>query len=134
MSVATRSQKMAQEAFACVQNRGAVTEEYRSFAREFPTLVHQCGLAQAVAFVRAKAPKSDAHRDYGDDLAAVLKKAGHDDTTTAEALATRSREPGVSGYIRLSRDALDAAVWIKRYVEALFEEKAEPASKQEGGK
>src|SRR5205085_3284793 len=83
MSVATRGQKMAQEAFACVQARGAVTEEYRSFAREFPTLVHQCGVAQAVAFARAKAPKSEAHRHYSDDLAAVLTKAGHTDIATA---------------------------------------------------
>ena len=127
MSVATRSQKMAQEAFARVKGRDAVTEEYRSFAREFPTLVHQCGLAQAVAFAQAKAPKSEAHRDYGNDLAAVLTKAEHADVATGAALATCSCSLAVSGYIRLSHDALDAANWIKRYVEALFDDETAPA-------
>lgn len=131
-----KSQRMAQAAFGRVQQKKERQEkyrkEYRSFAREFPTLVHQCGLAQAVAFAQAK---KDHQLDFVNDLAAVLTAAGHADIADANALAGQTRSLQVIGYVRLSRDALDASVWLKRYVEALFEEKkAEPASKQEGGK
>src|SRR5207237_806230 len=95
-------------------------KEYRSFAREFPTLVHQCGLAQAVAFAQAK---KDHRLDYVTDLAAVLTTAGYTEIVSAEALAGQTRSLPVTAYVRLSRDALDASVWLKRYVEALFEEK-----------
>ena len=64
MSVHTRSQKLAQAAFACVQNRGAT---YEPFAKKFPALIHTCGLAQAVAFALAK-----KETDYIGDLAAVI--------------------------------------------------------------
>jgi len=115
---------MAQAAFGRVQQRkdrqDKYRKEYRSFAREFPTLVHQCGLAQAVVFAQTK---KDHQLDYVTDLAAVLTAAGHADVVSAEALASRTRSLPVAAYVRLSRDALDAAVWLKRYVEALFEDK-----------
>src|SRR5437870_550909 len=115
---------MAQAAFGRVQQKKERPEtyckEYRSFAREFPTLVHQCGLAQAVAFAQAK---KDHQLDYANDLASVLTAAGHPGIASAEALAGQTRSLPVTGYVRLSRDALDAAVWLKRYVEALFEGK-----------
>jgi CRISPR-associated protein Cmr5 len=113
---------MAQEAFGRIHDRNDGTaryrKEYRSFAREFPTLVHQCGLARAVVFAQTK---KDHQLDYVTDLAEVLTAAGHTAVANAEALADRTRSLPVAGYVRLSRDALDAAVWLKRYVEALFE-------------
>ncbi len=130
-----KSQRMAQAAFTRIQERSRGKEsyrkEYRSFAREFPTLVHQCGLAQAVAFAQAK---KDHQLDYVADLAAVLSAAGHAELATVTALANQTRSLQVIGYVRISRDAIDAAVWLKRYVEALFEEKPKPVSIQEGGK
>ena len=36
MSVHTRSQKLAQEAFACVTNRGQLTKELRQLRQEVP--------------------------------------------------------------------------------------------------
>ncbi len=130
--MSTKSQRMAQAAFGKAKDRSQAREkyrkEYRSFAREFPTLVHQCGLAQAVAFAQAK---KDHQADYANDLAAVLASAGHKDIATADALAGQTRSLPVTGYVRLSRDALDAAVWLKRYVEALFPEKTVSAPQQE---
>ena len=38
--------------------------------------------------------------------------------TSADMLASQTREQSLSGYLRLSRDAIEAAVWLKRYVEA----------------
>ncbi len=118
-----KSQRLAQKAYERIEARKAKGEkyqkEYRSFAREFPTLVHQCGLAQAVAFAQAK---KDHQADYVADLAEVLAVAGHANVATLEALAAQTRSLSMIAYVRLSRDALDAAVWLKRYVEALFED------------
>jgi CRISPR-associated protein Cmr5 len=116
---------MAHAAYSGVQGRSRGKEdyrkEYRSFAREFPTLVHQCGLAQALAFAQAAQGRHQA--DYVNDLAGVLKAAGHKGVDGAKELAEQTRSLPVTGYVRLSRDALAAAVWLKRYVEALFEDK-----------
>lgn len=120
MSIVTRSQHMAQKAFALVETRNVPDankrKEYRSFAREFPTLVHQCGLAQAVAFAQAK---KGMQAEYVGDLAKVLSTS-HPKVVTLEQLAQESRTLPLGDYLRLSRDAIEAAVWIKRYVEALF--------------
>lgn len=117
----TRSQRMAATAAECVAKRKPTpSAEYRSFAREFPTLVHTCGLAQAVAFAQAKGAKSADHRNYLDDLAAVLVAAGYAAAATGPALGDHLRAAGmtVPEYVRVSRDAIDAAVWLKRYAEA----------------
>lgn len=113
----TNSQKMAQAAYMAVRKRvdgTALPEKYASFARSFPSLVHSCGLAQAIAFAKAK-----DHGQYLEDLAGVLKKIGHDESSSTEDLERATRESPVMAYVRLSRNALQAAGWLKRYVEAL---------------
>jgi CRISPR-associated protein Cmr5 len=123
MSIHTRSQKLAQEAFARVTAHGQA-KEYVSFAKKVPALIHTCGLAQAVAFVLAKRGAQD---EYATDLAAVLQAGGHMGITSGIALAEQTREQAVSGYLRLSRDAIEAAVWLKRYVEATAPEEGQEA-------
>jgi CRISPR-associated protein Cmr5 len=92
-------------------------KEFVSTAKKFPALIHTCGLAQAVAFALAK---KDA--EYIGYLAAVLKAAGHADVTDHQALDNQARTQPLSVYLRLSRDAINAASWLKRYVEAAGEE------------
>lgn len=126
MSVHTRSQKLAQEAYPRVQARFPTPvkelskdqKEYRSFAKKFPALIHTCGLAQAVAFADAK-----KHDDYLKDLAAVL--FGSSEPALLQRLHQESRESQLANYMRLSRNALSAASWLKRYVEAVAPEEAE---------
>lgn len=115
MTVATRSQRLAQAAFGRVMSHRPLDKEYVSFAKKFPALIHTCGLAQAVAFALAKGSQCGR---YAADLARVLNTGGHDEVTSAEKLAERTREELIGGYLRLSRDAIAAAVWLKRYVEA----------------
>jgi len=118
----TRSQQYAQAAFPAVQRHypqptkdlSKEQKEYRTVAKKFPSLIHTCGLAQAIAFYQAK-----GHTDYLSDLAEVLKQASHPEIKDAKSLAEHSRTDQLSVYMRLSRDALTAAGWIKRYVEAL---------------
>ncbi len=120
MSVQTRSQKFARAAYARVAARGKPPEGYASFAKKFPALIHTCGLAQAVAFAQAKG-KSDENKvesRYLEDLAEVIRAGGHDKILSADRLAETTRSEALSGYLRLSRDAINAAGWLKRYVEA----------------
>ncbi len=116
----TKSQRMAQVAYARVAAHAPVSDEYRGFSREFPTLVHTCGLAQAVAFALAKKdtkkPDNGPQYSYAHDLGQVLG------FSNPEQLANQTRDANVSDYLHLSRDALAAAVWLKRYVEALAED------------
>jgi CRISPR-associated protein Cmr5 len=116
MTVHTNSQKMAQAAYQRIMQRKP-KKDFVSFARGFPSLVHSCGLAQAVAFAKSK-----KHVDYLDDLAAVLQVIGHSDADSSERLERATREQSVAAYVRLSRNALQAAGWLKRYVEAAEEE------------
>lgn len=117
MTFLTCSQKLAQEAYARVAEHGKQDGEYVSFAKKFPALMHTCGLAQAVAFALAKKEAT-----YIDDLAAVLKAGGHDAIDSATKLAETTRSETLGGYLRLSRDAIHAASWLKRYAEAASEE------------
>ena len=103
-----RQQHWSQQAFDCVnKHRGDQKEqEYRRFAKRFPSLIHGCGLAQAWAF--AAATKQEALLE---DIEMVLGE---------QRLAERSRQSSLAEYLRLSRDSLQAAGWIKRYAEALL--------------
>lgn len=124
MSVHTRSQRLAQSAYPRVvarippgtdpKNLTEAQKEYRTFAKKFPSLIHSCGLAQAIAFAQAK-----QEHNYLADLAEVVKAAGHPEVDNANRLGELSRSQPLVAYLRLSRDTLMAAGWIKRYVEAL---------------
>ena len=116
----TRTQCLARAAFVSIEARNEarkLDKDFRSFAKSFPALIHACGLAQAVAFALAK-----KHNDYLGDLIEVLKDVGHSRITSPAELRRLVCELDVSAYLRLSRDALDAAGWLKRYVEALAED------------
>ena len=108
----TKEQSMAQEAYERVSNRSNDEsfdfKEYKSFALSFPSLIHSCGLVQAVAFAMAK-DKSG----YIDDLQAVFDKID-----SVRDLPARSREANVMEYMRITRHAISAASWIKRYCQA----------------
>lgn len=112
MTLQTNSQKMAQTAYRCICERQP-NEEFRSFVRGFPSLIHSCGLAQAVAFAYAK-----QRCEYLQDLTKVLQAGGYAELSD---LAKATREDSVTKYIRVSRHALQAAGWLKRYVEAVEE-------------
>ncbi len=124
----TKSQRMAQEAYKRVSERketkkGDAFKEYVSFARRFPSLLHSCGLVQAVVFANTKDQK-----EYIDDLVSVLSSAGYAGLNGHSDLEQRARTVPVPAYHRLARDALRAAEWLKRYAEAF-----EPGEGQKTG-
>ncbi len=119
MSRQTRSQRLAQAAYSQIEKKTdngtkKLEKEFISTVKKFPALIHTCGLAQAVAFVMAKKDQ----KEYVGYLAAVLQDSGHSEVTDAESLGDCARKSDLNRYLCLSRDAIAAASWLKRYVEA----------------
>lgn len=111
----TREQRMAESAYQCIEKRavGKRSDEYLSFANSFPSLIHSCGLVQAIAFAKAK-----GKNDTLEDLAKVLD-------TPLEELTINARTKSLSSYMLLSRETLMAAGWLKRYAQALIKNSTE---------
>ena len=110
----TKEQSMAQQAFLRVSERQSESDfnDYKSFALTFPSLIHSCGLVQAISFACSKKKNK-----YLEDLQAVFNEIDTGD------LAQRSREALIMEYMRISRHALSAASWIKRYCQAAPDKK-----------
>ena len=120
LNFTTKEQLMAQKAFERVSRQQKTSGEeglkdYKSFALSFPSLIHSCGLVQAIAFAMAKDKGG-----YIDDLQKVF-----DTVDSAGDLQTRSREAHVMEYMRITRHAISAASWIKRYCQASDQEGSE---------
>lgn len=113
----TREQLMAQKAFERVsgvaEQEKKAQKEYSRFAKQLPAIIHSCGLCQALAFAVAK-----KHEKIVGDLAHVLGGG-------QEKLLEQARELDALQYMRLNRQALSAASWLKRYSEALLAESEE---------
>ncbi len=106
----TRNQRWAERAYQVVNARkvgGDAEKEYLRFAKRFPSLIHTCGLAQSISFAQAR-----GHGEVVSDLVFVLSHQGD--------LPADSRRALLPQYLRLSREALAAASWIKRYAEAFL--------------
>jgi CRISPR-associated protein Cmr5 len=129
MTIHIRSQRFARAAFEHVVNRqglGAKKSDYLSFTRSFPSLIHTSGLAQAVAFALAKGTKQIEKRLVIEDLCSILHETGTvrlpaGVVADGAALAEVSRtERDCSEYMRMTKQSLQAASWLKRYAEALL--------------
>lgn len=111
-----RSQKYAQAAYPLVARikRHELEAKYRTLALTFPSMILQSGLSQAVGFLLAKG--KEEHTQLLAHLAELL--TGKDD---GQALHSYILQANISEYQLLTRKALDAASWLKRYTQALLE-------------
>jgi len=114
----TRQQVRAQNAYSCVSSiekekeiKKKEAEDYAQIAKKFPALVHNCGLAQAIAFVQAKEGRT------GETYIAHLTKTMSEEGDIGSA----SRSADLMKYQRLTREVIESATWLKRYSEALLE-------------
>ncbi|HNC87022.1 MAG TPA: type III-B CRISPR module-associated protein Cmr5 [Agitococcus sp.] len=120
----TRDQKYAKAAFPKVsaQKNTAIEKGYRTLALNFPVMVLQSGLAQAVGFLMAKANSQNEYAVYLNDLASILlnkdAKALHDDIINSP----------LANYQHLTRQTLEASAWLKRYSQSLLTKKSETES------
>ncbi len=117
----TREQRFAQRAFKAVSDRiggfggsdrDKKLKEYKSFVRSFPALIQSCGLAQALAFAISK-----KHGDVVEDLMSTLDHQGN-----SQDFQESVRNFQLRDYMRKSREAMDAAGWVKRYADGLIED------------
>jgi CRISPR-associated protein Cmr5 len=125
-TITTRQQRFAENAFSAVSHRkaqGRMDKEYAAFAKRLPALIQSAGLCQAIAFAEAKGKDEHGVLNKASgrvltDLIDVCGKSAELGFPTTQ-FADRVRTEPVTGYFRLSRLALEAATWLKRYVESL---------------
>lgn len=110
----TRDEQYAKAAFPKVkaQVQAATEKGYRTLALNFPVMVLQSGLSQATGFLLAK--DADEHRAYLNDLAGILGLNNGGDLHQAVIRSTLPQ------YQQLTRKALEASAWLKRYTQALL--------------
>jgi len=113
--IQTVDQKFAAKAYQQVIRRVRARDEkeYKSFAKQFPTLIHTCGLCQAIVFAQGK---SETSRKVLDDVVQILEPQN-----TTENFVAATREKTMTEYTVLSRQAMLAAEWLKRQANALIE-------------
>ena len=117
----TRSQLFAQKAQAAVASWEAnldakPLQEIVSLAKSFPAYVQTCGLIQALAFAESKRKPDQACNLY-DDFLSVLNALT---PNNANQITTQTLINSVAlEYMRISRLALEAATWLKRYASVI---------------
>lgn len=118
-----RSQKYAQRAFGLIQkikDSNKQVKEYRTLALNFPTMILQSGLSQAIGFLQAKG--KEEHLLLLAHIAELLEE-------NENSLHKKILEADLSHYQLLSRQALEAASSLKRYTQALL---PKPKDEQRG--
>jgi CRISPR-associated protein Cmr5 len=95
---------------------------YGSLAHKLPVLIRTAGLAQSLAFVKARNKEHTPQRQLLLDLESVLRqrKVLEEDTELVE----QSRIAGFDEYMRLTEATLEALLWFKRFAQS--ELKVEP--------
>ncbi|WP_193618023.1 type III-B CRISPR module-associated protein Cmr5 [Neisseria mucosa] len=117
-----RSQKYAQRSFGLIQkvkDDNKQVKEYRTLALNFPTMILQSGLAQAIGFLQAKGKEEHLLL-----LAHIAELLGEN----KDSLHKKILEADLSHYQLLTRQAIEAASSLKRYTQALL-----PKPKDEQG-
>lgn len=114
----TRQQQWAHAAYGAVKKRaeGAadVRKAYRSTALGAPILIRQSGLVQALAFWMTRSEA--AAQEFTAELAATL---GHRDATSLMSAAHTATLPA---YLALTRDAIEVAMWFRRFAQSELKE------------
>ena len=119
-----RSQKYAQRAYGLIQkvkDDNKQVKEYRTLALNFPTMILQSGLAQAIGFLQAKG--KEEHLLLLAHIAELLEENENENSLHKKIL-----EADLSHYQLLTRQAIEAASSLKRYTQALL-----PKPKDEQG-
>ena len=114
-----RSQKYAQEAYPLVaeMQKHQLEVKYRTLALNFPSMILQSGLSQAIGFLMAKG--KDEHQMLLDHLATLVLGKQAQDKQLHQTILTAD----LTHYQLLTRQTLEAASWLKRYTQALLEKK-----------
>lgn len=108
----------AQIAYDCIKKveRSGYAKEYGRLCHKFPSMVLMNGLMLTVSFFQAQDRDGDM-KAYGKFISDLGLALGIGDWTEMPKASTEYRQ--------LSRQALRAAVWFKRYAEAILKVRVE---------
>lgn len=115
----TRTQHYAEESLKkinAIKNQD-IAKEYKSRSDNFPVMVMQSGLAQAVGFMLAKGAKDAAYSQYLNDLSSVMGAAD------GKAFLAHIINAPLPEYRRLTRETLNVAGWFKQFGQAYLSDK-----------
>lgn len=109
-----RTHDYAKQAYLLVESikDSEIEAKYRTLALNFPIMIMQSGLAQAIGFLMAK--NKAEHQKLLLHVANLLNKK--DDKVLHDEILSSD----ITQYQLLTRKALDASGWLKRYTEALL--------------
>ncbi len=109
-----RTQDYAKRAYPLVSavQQAGVEEKYRTLALTFPTMIMQNGLSQAIGFLMAK--DKEEHREILQHIACLLNNPD------GKALYEIILKSNITQYQLLTRRAIEASSWLKRYTQALL--------------
>ncbi|NCA70636.1 MAG: type III-B CRISPR module-associated protein Cmr5 [Sphingobacteriia bacterium] len=129
-----RAHRVASEAYRCVEARKNEPnkKKYGAIAHKLPGMVLQNGLAQATGFLLAKGGSYPEHLMLLDDLNTVLRAGGALDAPNRESLHQAVIGADLSKTLKLTRESLEAAGWIKRYVQGVLRVSATGDTDTEG--
>jgi len=120
-----RSQIVATAAFERINSRKTnnSTEENKKYAtivHKLPAMILQNGLAQATGFLLAK--NEDHHKELLKDLTSVFKQvnANLKNIADGEALHGEIIQSDLYQIMRMTREALEIAGWLRRYVQGIL--------------
>jgi CRISPR-associated protein Cmr5 len=115
-----KSHRLAKCAYARIELRLKFPHEkaFGTLALKLPAMILQNGLAQATGFLIAKG--NEEHQAVLDDLAATMHAANGCTATTGTALHQEVINADTAATMRLTRSALEASGWIKRYVQGVL--------------
>ncbi len=115
-----RSHQVAHAAYSRVDARKTdpFAKEYGALAHKLPALILQNGLAHASGFLLAKGERH--HHALLDDLAAILRDTGGLARAEGQALHQAAIQADLVQTMHLTRRALDASGWLKRYVQGVL--------------
>lgn len=114
-TIQIRTQKYAKIAYPLVAalKDNEIKAKYRTLVLNFPTMVLQSGLAQAIGFLVAK--NKPEHNILLEHLAQLL---GYQNQV--KQLHEDVRESDITQYQLLTRKTIEASSWLKRYTQALL--------------
>jgi CRISPR-associated protein Cmr5 len=119
-----RAHRVAAEAYRRVEARNDAPnrKKYGAIALKFPGMILQNGLAQATGFLLAKGGSQggEHHLMLLDDLKEVLRASGTLDVPDRVVLHSQIISADLTQTLRLTRAALEASAWIKRYVQGVL--------------
>lgn len=138
-SMQIRTQKYAEIAYPLVKGmytnkdvcdykkKRELEAEYRTQALNLPTMIMQSGLSQAVGFLLAKSKSGDANKTKAMAFAKILQ---HLEILLKNEIGNSNLnevviKSDIVQYQLLTRKAIEASSWLKRYTQAFLRKKGD---------